>query len=234
MTRARRSLVYAPATQPDTATFAANTDADGIILDLESTVDDSEKEHAREQLQTIVDSIDVGTQESIVRINDLRGDRWQDDIRAALDAGVDTLRLPKIESPTEVIQAVSFANGHADYRPEFLLQLETPLGLLNGREIALTSAEFSQVTGIGIGIGDYTTALGLPGHGPELRAFVLNQCAAFAAVGEMDALAYVHKDLDSLREAAALARDLGHVGQPISHAVDVAAFIDILHDIYPA
>jgi hypothetical protein len=37
-----------------------------------------------------------------------------------------------------------------------------------------------------------------------------------------------------LREAATLARSLGHVGQPVSHTVDIDEFIAILHDVYPA
>lgn len=230
--RRRRTLQYAPADNPDKVQAAAESAADAVIIDLESTVDPGDKDWARQQLASYRADLHFDDQEVVVRINDLRGEHWEADIAAALDADVDTLRLPKIEAPGEVTEAVGSVTDRTDQDIEFLLQLESPRGLLNGREIAFRCAEFPAVTGIGVGMGDYTKALGLDGHTPELRAFLLNRTAAYAAVGGMDALAYVHKDRRSLRRAAELARSLGHVGQPVSHTVDRDAFIAVLNDVY--
>lgn len=230
--RSRRTLQYAPGDVPEKVRAAAASDADGVIIDLESTVDDADKDDARDNIETFVGEVDFGGKELIVRINDLRGDRWVDDIKSSVDAGIDTIRLPKIEAPEEVRMAVEQTDAFTETRPDFLIQLETPKGIVYGREIALACAAFPEVSGIGIGIGDYTKALGLTAHTPELRSFLLNMTAAYAHVGNMDALAYVHKDPDDLRAAAELAKSLGHVGQPVSHTVDIDAFIAVLNDVY--
>lgn len=232
--RPRRTLQYAPGDTRSKVQAAADSDADAVIIDLESTVDPAAKDRARDNLASFLDEIAFDDKEIVVRINGLRTDRWVDDLGAALAAGADTIRLPKIEEPEEVIRAVDRANEMGEDRPEFLIQLESPAGVLNGREIAVACADLSQVTGIGVGIGDYTKTLGLDDHTPELRSFLLNRTAAYAAVGNMDPLAYVHKDLDTLRAAATLAKSLGHVGQPVSHTVDIDAFVDVLHDVYDA
>lgn len=211
---------------------AAETDADGVILDLESTVDPGNKDRARRNLGPLLSGLAFGDKETVVRINGLRTSRWLDDMEAAIEAGADTVRLPKIERPAEVETAVETADQLAERTPEFLLQLESPKGLLNGPDIAATCATLPQVTGIGVGLGDYTKALGVDDHTRELRSHVLNRTAALAAVGDMDGLAYVHKDLATLREAATMARELGHVGQPVSSKVEPDEFVDVLHDVY--
>ena len=228
----RRTLVYAPADSPEKVERAAATDADAVILDLESTVAAENKDRAREDLSRLLADVAFGGKETVVRINGLETDRWLADVEAAIDAGADTLRLPKIERAGQVETAVETARQLADPAPEFLIQLESPRGVVAGPEIATTCAELPEVTGIGVGLGDYCKALGIDVYTRELRSFLLNQLAAFASVGEMDALAYVHKDLDSLREAATLAKELGHVGQPVSSKVEPDPFVETLHDVY--
>jgi len=230
--RSRRTLQYAPAVIPEKVESAARSAADGMILDLESTVDESDKNEARANLGPFLRDIDFGGKEVIIRINGFDSDRWLGDLRAAIDAGVDTIRLPKIEEPWEVRTAVETANQLAEAAPEFLIQLESPQGVQNGEAIATTCEELPQVTGIGVGIGDYTTALGRESHTPELQNYLLNVTGAYASIGNMDPLAYVHKDLDTLRSAAERAKALGHVGQPVPHAADTEEFVAVLHEVY--
>lgn len=228
----RRTLQYAPSLHDGKVEAAAESDADAVILDLESTIDESRKSEARANLEPLLSRINFQGKEVIVRINDLRSSHWLADIDAAISAGADTIRLPKIEKPGEVRMAVETTNQLTDERPEFLIQLESPQGVLNGQEIAEACSEMPQVTGIGIGIGDYTKSLGLNGHSAELRSFLLNMTAAFATVGDMDALAYVHKDLDNLQQAAERAKACGHVGQPIAATENHEEFIAILNEVY--
>lgn len=228
----RRTLVYAPADRPWKVERAANSAADAVILDLESTVGESDKDRARESLDSLLSEQDFDGKETVVRINGLRTSRWLADLEAAVEANADAIRLPKIEHPREVETAVEAAGQFVDSPPEFLLQIETPDGLVNGPEIASTCAEFPAVTGLGVGMGDYTTALGVPDHTPELRTFLLNRIAAFASVGDMDPLGYVHKDQTDLRDVATQARNLGHVGQPVSHTVPPEEFVPVLNDVY--
>lgn len=230
--RRRRTLQYAPANSEEKVRAAAESAADGVILDLESTVEAADKGRAREDLDRLFAEVDFGDKETVVRINGFRSDHWLADLTAAVEAGADTIRLPKIEEPWQIRTIVETTKQLADEVPEFLVQLETPEGILAGEEIAETCGEYPRVTGIGVGIGDYTKSLWLDGHTPDMQTFLLNRIAAFAAVGDMDPLAYVHKDPDTLREAAERAKSLGHVGQPVSHAADTEAFVDVLNDVY--
>lgn len=228
----RRSLVYAPADRPTSVERAAASDADAVILDLESTVETSAKSEARSNLGGLLADVDFGGKETVVRINGLRTSRWLEDLEASIVAGADAVRLPKIERAEEVERAVEIARQLRDPAPEFLLQLETPRGFLNGADIAATCAGLPAVTGIGVGIGDYTKALGVPDHTPDLRSYLLNEAAAIAVVGRMDPLGYVHKELDDLRSVATRARELGHVGQPVSTTVDLDDFVSVLNEVY--
>lgn len=228
----RRSLLYAPANRSHKIERAARSDADAVILDLESTVDESAKDDARATLAPALSDLDFGEKETVVRINGLRTSRWLADLEAAIDAGTDTIRLPKIEDAGEVETAVRVARQLADPVPEFLLQLETPQGVLNGRDIAVACADLPEVTGIGVGMGDYRKSLDVDHHVPDMRSFLLNRTAALAAVGGMDALGYVHKERDDLRDVATRARNLGHVGQPVSHTVDPDEFVPVINDVY--
>ena len=229
--RTRRSLQYAPADRPDSVERAAEGDADAVILDLESTVEEADKDRARGNLGPLLADLDFGGKETVVRLNGLDTERWLGDLEASIEAGADSIRLPKVERPGEVETAVEAAEQLADTTPEFLLQLETPRGILNGAEIATVCARYPSVTGIGVGIGDYTKSLGVPGHTNELRAFLLNQAAAVAAAGEMDALGYVHKELDDLEDVATMAKELGHVGQPVSYEAP-DEFVAVLNRVY--
>lgn len=232
MSRKRRTLLYAPANRSGKVERAANSDADAVILDLESTVDEAEKDRARSALAPMLSDLAFDGKETVVRINGLRTSRWLGDLEAAIEAGADTIRLPKIEEPGEVETAVRVANQLADPAPEFLIQLETPRGVLNGPDVATACADLPAVTGIGVGMGDYRKSLDVDRHVPDMRSYLLNRIAALATVGGMDALGYVHKERDDLRDVASRARELGHVGQPVSHTVDPDEFVPVLNDVY--
>lgn len=229
----RRSLLYAPCTDRAQVELASQSDADGVFLDLESTVPAEKKETARQNLRTFVEEFDFSDHETVVRINSLRTEHWHADVQAAIEAGVDAIRLPKVEEPWEVKTAVETTKQIADYEPDYLLQLENPTGFNNGHEIARVCKEYPEVNGIGVGIGDYTKAIGVDDHTAELRAYLLNQIAVFATAGEMDALGYVHKEFDTLRDVVSQARSLGHVGQPVSSKVDAEKYIQVLNEMYP-
>ncbi|RQG95455.1 HpcH/HpaI aldolase/citrate lyase family protein [Natrarchaeobius chitinivorans] len=228
----RRSLQYAPADNHEKIQFAADSNADGVILDLEHLVPASNKDSARSNLTDVINDTVPESKETVVRINGIDSEFWLADTGAAIDAGADTIRLPKVEQPWEIKTVVETATQLTDSIPEFLVQLETPRGVANGVDIARECGNYSAVTGISLGIGDYTNSIGVEDHTRELRAHLLNRIAEFAAIGDMEALGYVHKDLENLRESAEMARDLGHVGQPVSCKVDSGEFIGVLNDVY--
>lgn len=232
MTQYRRSLLYADALTPSAVRTAAETEADIIILDLEARVPASEKEQARKSITDLMGNVDFGDKAVCVRINGLESGHWLDDILAALTANVDLIRVPKITESVELRHVVAVINHSSARPPDVIFQIESPMGLLNGAALAKVCQDLPLVTGISVGINDYTSALGTNNRESRMavRQFVLTHSAAIAAAGDMDALGcgYFGDDLNGLRSHAELSKRLGHVGQIVVNTESV----DVVNDVY--
>lgn len=227
----RRSMLYSPGDQPDLLTKAFDTDADTLIFDLEDSVSPGNKPTARDNVRSLREDIRAEDREIAVRINDMRTDWWAADIEAAVAAGVDTIRLPAVESEWEVRTAVETAVQHApEGTLEFGVGLETPRGLFAGREIATYAGRTDAVTFLSYGNADYTTAIGAPepteGILDHLRFFG----ASFASIAQVDPVATAYLDVRDeagLRDAAERNRAYGFVGMSAIHPGQVPIINDL-------
>jgi len=189
--------------------------ADCVIVDLETAISESEKAKGRENVSEVLPDIEFGDTEVCVRINGIDTDWWLQDLCAAIEAAVDTVRIPMVEDAWEVRAVVETAKGVGATNLEFLLMLETPQGFLNGHDIAKTSAELSNVTGLSLGGGDYSLTIGAPELSTPVRDYLRNQIVTLASVGNMDPIAGVYMTLNDeagLREFAERAAAFGFVG----------------------
>jgi citrate lyase subunit beta/citryl-CoA lyase len=117
--------LFVPANRPERYHKAANSGADGVIIDLEDAVAPGDKDTARATLLTA--SIPVS---SIVRINPA-GTRWHnDDVQAVKGLGVGVM-LPKAEAAQHL---ANLRDALGD-RPIIAL-IESAQGVANVREIA--------------------------------------------------------------------------------------------------
>lgn len=218
--RLRRSFLYTPADRPDLMAKAPQTDADAVVFDLEDAVRPDAKADARENLRTVVPDLDARDTEVCVRINGPASDRWRDDLAAAIDAGVDTVSLPMVESPTQVRSAVETATHLTADSPEFVVLLETPEGVFAGRDIAEVCADLPSVTALTFGVGDYARSVGGVPTEERIREFLNHRIVGYAAIGNLQAISSVYPDVgdvDALRRTAERARDVGFVGQSVVH-----------------
>ncbi len=117
--------LFVPANRPERYHKAANSGADGVIIDLEDAVAPSDKEAARATL--LGASIPVN---SIVRIN-AAGTRWCADDVAAVKAMSVGVMLPKAESAEQLKDLRATLGG-----PPIIALIESTQGLANVREIA--------------------------------------------------------------------------------------------------
>jgi len=161
MERLRRTMMFVPASNQGMLRDSNLYGADSIMIDLEDSISIKEKDTARFLAYQAVKTLDFGTTETVVRVNDLsRG--GVDDIHAMVRAGIDVIRLPKTETPQDVIEAekVILAAEHACGRKEgttkIFAAIEGPLGVLNAYQIATAS---SRVVGIALGAEDYVTSM---------------------------------------------------------------------------
>lgn len=214
--RVRRSLLYTPSHEPSKMEKTAETNADGVVFDLETGVPVSEKSAARTNLERVLSAVDFGEKERCVRINGVDTDWWLSDVRAAVDAGVDTIRIPSVERFSDVRTVVETTRQLTARDVEFMLMLENPRGVSSGGEIARKCRTVPEVTGISLGASDYAVSVGTPELAPEARGVFRTMLVLWASLGNMDPIAGVYKDLeddDGLREFAERAASLGFVGQ---------------------
>lgn len=146
-----------------------DTGADGVILDLEDAIAPDQKPAARAALKDAVAILrGLGVQKILVRVNA----PWMlafEDIAAAVEAGVDCLTVPKVESAGRVSVIHDYLDEleeelGGDIRTLMFLQIETALGLENLSDILRAS---DRVCGTMLGPEDFAKDMG---HSPTIAA----------------------------------------------------------------
>lgn len=135
--RPRRSVLYVPADKEHALEKAKTLDADSIIIDLEDSVAPVNKEAARAKAVAVVRERDFGTREVVVRVNPLETPWGMADLHAAIAVAPDAILIPKVSQPGDVLgtaKVVKAAEG--DPRTRLWAMIETPMGVINAREIA--------------------------------------------------------------------------------------------------
>lgn len=229
--RLRRSFMYTPGDKADLMEKSSHTNADALIFDFEDAVPRSKKELARDNIRSVLSDVEFGEKEICVRINGLATEYWLEDLKAAIDAGVHTIKLPMIEHPREVVTAIEVANQMTSELPEFIVTMESPEGIYSGKEIATVCKDIPQVTAISFGIGDYCRMIRAPGTPDSVQDFLSHLITAYASIGNLQPLGTVHadiNDLDGQRERAKQFYELGYIGQAAIHPDQ----IPILNEVY--
>lgn len=139
-----RSVLYVPADQEKTLAKIQSLAADAYILDLEDAIAPSEKIQSRERVkQFCAQSSDLSGQ-LIIRINSLETDWGYDDLSAFSQANVSAILLPKIESAEQIHKVESLLQiQKAPQTCKLWAMMETPLAILNAKEIAKSSERLS-------------------------------------------------------------------------------------------
>lgn len=214
-----RSLLYVPAHLDRFVDKAHQRGADAIILDLEDSVPEGEKDAARAALATAVPSVAQSGAAVYVRVN--ATDRLLDDVRASVAAGADGVMLPKVDAPNDIERL-------PDDAVRIIAMIESARGLLVAQQIAA----HPQVIAVCVGGEDFATATGAIPSAETLRLpKLLTHYAAKAegklSLGLLRSVAQFN-DEDGLRKAAAEAARFGFDGASCIHpkVVDIlnAAF----------
>ena len=218
--RPRRSLLYMPGSNARAMEKARELPADGVILDLEDAVAPDAKAKARELIIAALKQGGFGRREVIVRINGLDTPWWQDDLAVAA-ANPDAILVPKVSGPEPLREVAKHLVGvRAEARIGIWAMMETPLAMLNARDIAAVARDAgSRLAGFVMGTNDLakdTRARLLPGRAPMLPW--LMTCIAAARAYGIDIVDGVHNELGNAEGFAAecrQARDLGFDGKTL-------------------
>jgi citrate lyase subunit beta/citryl-CoA lyase len=225
--RPRRSMLYMPGSNARAIEKARELPADGVILDLEDAVAPDAKAQARELVVQALQKGGFGGREVLVRINGLDTAWWRDDLAVAA-AGPDALLLPKVSTPEQLRElARHFVGVGAEARIRVWAMMETPLAMLNARDIAAAALDpATRLAGFVMGTNDLakeTRARIVPGRAPMLPW--LTACVAAARAYGLAILDGVYNELGDLEGFAAecgQARELGFDGKTLIHPQQIA------------
>ncbi|SCA91876.1 Citrate lyase subunit beta [Pseudolactococcus piscium] len=221
--RLRRTMLFVPGNNPAMLKDAGIYGADAIMFDLEDTVAISEKDAARYLVYEMVKKVDFGQAELVVRINGLDTPYWKNDVRAMVKAGIDVIRLPKVETAdmmTDLTIMILLAEkefGRQAGETRVMAAIESALGILNAREIAMSCQ--GRMMGIALSGMDYTKDMGTHRYpdGQELyfaRSMVLHAARA-AKIAAFDTVFTDMNDEAGFLRETRLIHQLGYDGKSV-------------------
>jgi citrate lyase subunit beta/citryl-CoA lyase len=221
--RPRRSVLYMPGSNARALEKAKTLPADGVILDLEDAVAPDAKEAARKQVADAVKAGGFGAREVFIRVNGLDTAWHADDLSAAAHAAPDAILVPKISSPDQLeMIGQRLLDMGTDRKTRIWAMIETPIALLNIRDIAAAAADSeTRLAGFVMGTNDLakeTRARLVPGRAPMLPWLAL--CLAAARTYGIDILDGVyndHSNIAGFKDECAQARDMGFDGKTLIH-----------------
>ena len=167
---------------------------DALILDLEDAVAPDQKPQARDFIAVAVNAGGYGYREIVIRINALATAWGEDDLKVAARTRADAVCLPKVET-AEQVRAVAAALDAFGAAPQMAIwaMIETPLAILNAREIASAHPRLKVFV---MGTSDLAKDLRVP-HTPDRLGFLtsLGMSVLAARAYGLDILDGVHLDL---------------------------------------
>ncbi|PWC84430.1 malyl-CoA thiolesterase [Azospirillum sp. TSH100] len=223
--RPRRSVLYMPGSNARALEKGRGLPADGLILDLEDAVAPDAKVAARDTIAAALTAGGYGGRELIIRVNGLNTPWGYDDLRMAAASGADAVLLPKVESADAVRQAEAVLRAAgAPAGQTVWCMMETPLGILNAKEIAASSPA---VGGLVLGTSDLAKDLHAAHTAQRLPMITsLGLCLLAARAYGLAVLDGVHLDLNDDEGFAASCRqgrELGFDGKTLIHPKTIAA-----------
>ncbi len=228
--RFRRSRLYLPGNEPKYMLNAGIHKPDGIILDLEDSVNPSEKDAARILVRNALRQVDFYGCERMVRINQIPN--GLDDLNYIIPHNVHVVLIPKCERG-EQIKLVNNQIAKILKRKKSVVYLmpiiESALGIINAYEIA-SAAE--NVVALTIGLEDYTADIGtqrtLDGKESFFARSMIVNAAKAAGIQAIDTVFSDVSDMDGLRYSVLEAKSLGFEGKGCIHPRQ----IPVIHEAF--
>ncbi len=208
-----RSLLFLPASNPRAIEKARALDVDLVILDLEDSVPEDDKERARAAAIEAT-AQGFGDKPVAIRVNSKGSPHFGPDYACVRQSKADYVVLAKVDAAKQIHDARSLME-----RP-VLAMIESPRGVLEAVAIAAEAAALIA------GTNDLAATLGIPdGAGRSGLAHPLQQIVLAARAGGIAAFDGVHNRLDSdegLAAECAEGRAYGFDGKTVIHPSQIA------------
>jgi citrate lyase subunit beta/citryl-CoA lyase len=223
-----RSMLFVPVIIDKFVDAAHRRGADAIILDLEDSVPESQKERARGLIQDAAAKVSQGGADVTVRINR----PWRQtlrDLEAAVSPRVRALLLPKIASAdhvqliSEVIGELEAERGMAVGTTQLVPMIETAEAFFKIQEIARADP---RIVGLNLGAEDFALSIGMLPEAeglfyPKQQVVIAARAAGILPLGFIGTVADF-KDLEAFRATIKRSRRLGFMGASVIHPGQIA------------
>ena len=223
MSHPYRSVLYLPGSRARVLEKAKGLAADALIFDLEDAVAPEDKLGARDLVCEVVKR-GYGARKRLIRVNGLESEWGGDDLKAAIAAEPDGILIPKVNNAAE-LQAIA---GRLNGKTRLWAMMETPLGILNAKEIA---ASTPLLEGFVIGTNDLVKELFAqhrPDRAPVMTSLSLCLLAARAhGLMCVDGVYNAFKDEDGLRAECQQGLEMGFDGKTLIHPAQIEAANDV-------
>lgn len=237
-----RSYLFVPGDSIKKLDKAITSGADVVLIDLEDSVAQSNKQSARETTANFLRA-HASTQDRprlYVRVNALDTELTDDDLHAVIPAGPDGIMLPKSISGHNVtaldvkLQACEAVSGLPQGQIDIIIvATETAASIFNLGTYADTSPRLVAMTW---GAEDLSADLGAESNKDEQGnltspyRLVRDLCligATAAGIQPVDAVYTNYRDLDGLRHEATNARRDGFTGKMAIHPAQIPVINDV-------
>jgi citrate lyase subunit beta/citryl-CoA lyase len=244
-TRARRSCLAVPGSNPRFLEKAQSLPADEVFLDLEDAVSPLAKQSAR---QLIVDALNGGDwagKTRAVRVNDWTSEWTYRDVITVVEgagANLDCVMLPKVQDAGQVVALdllltqIEKAMGFEPGRIGIEAQIENARGLVNVDAIAAASPRLETVV---FGPADFMASINMkslvvgeqpPGYPADAYHYILMRILIAARSHGLQAIdgPYLQvRNVDGFRDVARRSAALGYDGKWVLHPDQIEAANEI-------
>ncbi len=235
-----RTLLFAPCTRPELMAKAQDSQADGLIFDLEDSVPLQAKAQAR---QALAQAFAQGLKKpAFLRINHPRAGDAQADLDTLGQVAVPQLQgviLPKAESPADLewlgarLEGIEARAGLERGTLKILPLVETCLGLRNTYDLARASDRVCGMSLASAEQGDFMVDLGgrwtpasLALAYPRSKMVVDARAAGLSWL--VDGVFMNLSDASALHTECQVAREVGFVGKMAIHPNQV----EVMHQVF--
>lgn len=236
----RRSMLFVPGNNPGIIRDVHIYKPDSVMFDLEDAIAISEKDSARflvhNMLKNLGDYYKELHIETVVRINGLDTEFWQEDLAAIVTGGVEVVRIPKTETVEDVmtvdreIEKIEKACGREIGSTKIMVAIESALGVMHAFEIAKSPTK--RLIGMALSGEDFVTSMKTTRTPEGDELYVARGMIAMAgrACG-LEVLDTVYSDVNNdegfLKEANLIKR-MGFGGKSLIHPRQV----ELIHNVY--
>jgi citrate lyase subunit beta/citryl-CoA lyase len=232
-----RTIMFVPGNKADWIEKSVKYGADAVIIDLEDSVPDAEKEAAREIARSSAGRLIASGQRTYVRINKSPHMYSFEDAMAVIQPGLAGIVLSMPNGPEDVAQSASlvaeaeFRNGVEAGSIGIIPALETPRSLQFAYECA-DHPRVHALIGASSKNADLARLMGFEWQPDSreslyMKSRVVMACRATGKI-PIGGLWQQIRDLDGLRDYARRDRELGMAGQVVLHPSQIG----VVHEVF--